>query len=234
MNWRLQSAYDCIEIAKEWEEKSDDINSWLCYQDAVTNFVSISLSENGCSDDIWTWLSDKPFEFAVTRYIFYTNIYLDNLYKNSGRWSNLVGTYLYTAFAHFFAILEDWERSDYFTNLGAKPELWTDPAPMWCQYGPLLKALSNSEQFTPSFGKLNRTEKYMLPYVDLMMAGMERSGIADALVAVDASFAKRNADKRNLDDPYMIDGNGFEPQHIDLRKEGLLSLFRRLGIDPTL
>lgn len=234
MHWRLESAYEGVKIAREWEHKNDFVQAWICYEDTVRDFIYVAMQDVDHAKDFAAWLKDKPLYVATEKYIYYTNIALENLYANQGRYEHIKGTYLYTVFAHFFAILEDWERSDYFTDLGARPELWTDPAPMWCQYGPLLKALSSGEQFTPSFGKLNRTEKYMLPYVDLMVAGMKRNGIADALVAVDVSFAKRNADKSNLDDPYMIDGNGYEPQQIDLRKEGIISLFRRLGVDLTL
>lgn len=231
MMTRLEVTFKTFEIAAVAEYENDICRARMLYDDILTDLIHLSLYESTTVAELKTWLTDKPFEQATAKFILYTNVLLQRLEDGSGPTHGLTGNYLHIAYAHFFAMLGDFERSEYFTVLGARLDIAGEGrSNFWDEYGQTLAALTGRRSYRPAFDDLCTMEHYWMPYVDLMKAAMAHDPLDNAISRVNYLFAKRNKDKRNLDDAYMIEGTGEKPLQIDFRKEGLMALIKHLGM----
>lgn len=228
---KLELVNETIEIAAKAETEDNINRARVLYDYILTDLISLSLYESTTVAELKTWLTDKPFEQATAKFILYTNVLLQRLEDGSGPTHGLTGNYLHIAYAHFFAMLGDFERSEYFTVLGARLDIAGEGrSNFWDEYGQTLAALTGRRSYSPAFDDLCTMEHYWMPYVDLMKAAMAQEPLDNAVSRVNYLFAKRNKDKRNLDDAYMIEGTGEKPLQIDFRKEGLMALIKHLGM----
>lgn len=95
--------------------------------------------------------------------------------------------------------------------------------PLWVEYHKALLALLKGEPYTmPKNLKLKGWPSTFLPHLKLAEELSAGGGSEATLREVDASFQKRNRDKRAFD-PEGLDGDGKLPVQWDLRKASLLA-----------
>ena len=193
-------------------------------------FANIAVTAYDNAEEAVSYLERHRFREFLSRY-FELNHSFYLAFKSDPPGPVAVSTDV--SFVHFAWLMEMFDEATVAAAIVSDEALWQywPVRRIWADYHRMMDAFINAGHYEPNPPKPKGYEKHWLPYISLMYDFTKGQPTKESILQIDASFEKRNRDKR-LADYSFIDGDGRCPVHWDLRKYTILEFATKAYGNP--